>query len=201
MSQKKQSALSTARKALAVANRLNGSREVKYALTSFSLQTNRDGTISTLNDVPQGLGDSARVGDRVQCKSLEFSLWRVIPGSASGRFSARFIIFEDLSNSITSPSQVLLSTGSAYAPFLSYVKDYRLRFRVLYDSKSNHMDQYNKGTVTQRKQPIHVQTRYSAATDEITSGAIKLLVISNMAETTTSKPLVLGHVRVNYTDS
>jgi hypothetical protein len=198
---KPKNAKQTARHALAVARSVQKTREVKFAITSLSLSADKAGHIIDLNNVPQGLGDSSRVGDRLQCKRLTMKLWRVSPGSASGRFSLRFLMIEDRMNMLTSVDQILMSADSAYAPFLCFVKDYRRNFRVLYDSGSNHMDQYNKGDCIERTKPLNVQTRFIAGTTQIAAGAVKLVVISNQASTSNNRPILIGQVRVDYTDS
>lgn len=193
--------MAKANKALAIASKLQASREKKFVVTSLSASVDQTGTILTVNDPEQGLGDSSRVGDRITCRQVSCNLWRVIPGSASGRFSLRFILFIDKQNAITSPSQVLLGTDSNFTPLNHYVKDYRKRFVILYDSGANHMDQYNKGMTTRFSQRVNLHTQFNAGTATINTGAIKLLAISNQGSSSNQRPLLIGSVRVDYTDS
>jgi len=201
MAQKKNSAMHKANQALALASQLQASREKKFLVTSFVQNVDRIGHIISLNNIDQGLGDSSRVGDRVTCEHLKFDLWRVIPGSATGRFSVRFVLIIDRQNTITSVDQVFLGTDGTTCPFLQYVKDYRKQFVVLYDSGPNHMDQYNKGMASKYGRKIQLRTQFSNASAVITTGAIKLICISNVADTQNNKPILLGSVRVDYTDS
>jgi len=197
----RKNSMAKANQALAIATRLQASREKKFVVTSLSASVDQTGQIMTVNDPEQGLGDSSRVGDRITCSMVSCNLWRVIPGSASGRFSLRFILFIDKQNAITQPSQVLLGTDSNFTPFNHYVKDYRKRFVVLYDSGPNHMDQYNKGMTSRLQQKINLYTQFNAGTATINTGAIKLLMISNQGSSSNQRPLLIGSIRVDYTDS
>lgn len=198
---KKGSALATAQRALSLASQLQSHREKKFVVTSFSQNVDNEGHIIALNNVDQGQTDSERIGDRIECCHLTAHLWRVIPGSASGRFSLRFLMIIDRQNTITDVDTVLLGIGSGYTPFNQFVKDYRKRFVVLYDSGPNHMDQYNKGMVTKFSRKIQLRTQFNAGSAIITTGSLKLICISSQASGSNSKPLLLGSVRVDYTDS
>lgn len=187
-------------RALQIARTLENAREVKFLVSQFSAQIPRTGYLANLNDVQQGVSDSQRVGDRIRTHSMKLKLWRVIPGSATGRFSVRVLIIHDRQNSITNGNEVLLNPDSAYSPLLPFVKDYRLRFTVLYDSGANHMDQYNKGDTIEWHAKILTKVQFLQGTDEPVTGSIKLLAFSNQASTGT-QPLLIGTVRYNFTDA
>lgn len=197
----KKSASAQAEKALRIARSLQAHQEKKFAVTGISANIDHDGSVFTLNNVERGLGDSERVGDRLTVDRVMFEAWRVLPGSATGRFSLRIVIILDKQNTVTSVSDVFLATGSGQAPFLAYVKDRRRRFSVLYDSKGNHMDQYNKGDCLSWDRKVQTRTQFNSGTDQILTGAIKLLAISSAGESSNTKPLLIGTFRVNYTDS
>jgi hypothetical protein len=179
---------------------LQNSQEVKFLISEFNGGITRVGYIQELNPLTQGTSDSQRVGDRVRGHSLKLNLWRVISGSATGRFSLRVLIIHDKQNQITDVSQVFLGTDTAYAPLLQFVKDYRLRFSVLYDSHSNHMDQYNKGDCIHWSAKCGIKTQFLAASDDVVSGSIKLVAISNQ-QSSGSPPQLIGSIRYNFTDS
>lgn len=181
--------------------RLQNSREKKFVVTSMSQQTDSTGHIYTVNDVPQDLTDSGRVGDSIDVAGISLSMWRVLPGSATGRFSVRVLVIHDKQNTITSMDQVFLGTGGTYAPFLAFVKDQRLAFSVLYDSFPNHLDQYNKGDCIRWRRKMSLKTRFAGGGTDIVTGCIKLLLISNVGSANNTKPLALGHIRVDYFDS
>lgn len=202
MNRKRQlSAMAKANRALAQVDRIVAQQEIKFAITEISQAADSTGSLVTLNDIEQGLSDTQRVGDRVTASRLRLNLWRVIPGSASGRFSVRVLVIHDKQNSIDSVSEIFMGTASAYAPWLQFVKDYRLRFTVLYDSLPNHLDQYNKGDCLSWQKRTGIKTQFLHGTDDITTGAIKLVVLSNVSATNNTKPLVIGSVRYDYTDN
>jgi hypothetical protein len=201
MAQKKNTAMAQATKALAIANQLQGSIEKKFLVTSLLQNVDRVGHIYTLNSLDQGLGDSSRTGDRIMCTRVGFDLWRVIPGSASGRFSLRFVLIIDKQDTIDSVDKVFLGTDSNFSPFLQYVKDYRRAFVVLYDSRGNHMDQYNKGDCLHYSRKINLRTQFNSGTANINTGSIKLICISSQSDTSNQKPILLGSLRVDFTDA
>jgi hypothetical protein len=201
MSRRRKSANSKASRALAIAQKLQSARELKFVVTSLSQNTDSTGHVFTLNDVPQGLGDTDRVGDRINIEHISLSLWRVLPGSASGRFSIRVLVILDKQDSITSLDSIFLGTGSNQSPFLAFVKDQKLRFSVLYDSHPNHMDQYNKGDCIKWSRKLNIKTQFQNGAADIITGSVKLVLVSNIGSNNNTKPIVIGHVRVDYTDS
>jgi hypothetical protein len=197
----KNTAMAKANKALSMVGQLKAAQERKYVLYTIRTSGDNQGLVTAINSVTQGLTDSQRVGDRIQCLHLSFNFWRVIPGTASGRFSSRFLIILDKQNTVDTASSIFMGTGSTVSPFLSFVKDTRKQFVVLYDSGPNHMDQYNKGMTSKFSRRLNVQTRFDGTSGDITTGAIKLVHITNQAADSDAKPILIGTVRVDYTDS
>jgi hypothetical protein len=198
---KKLSAMSHANKAMAMATALKNSREKKFLVTSFVQSCDKLGHLYSLNVPQQGLSDTERVGDRIWVDRMSFDLWRVLPGSASGRFSVRFLIILDRQNTITNLDQIFLGVDGSSSPLLQFVKDFRKQFVVLYDSGSNHMDQYNKGETTRSDRKLNIRTQFVSGTTTIATGSLKLVCFSNIADTVSQKPLLIGSVRVDYTDA
>lgn len=198
---KRATAMSKATKALSLASSMARSVEKKFAITDIVNSCDNLGNVFSLNDVAQGLGDSNRVGDRLTVERVKLNMYRVLPGSASGRFSVRVLVILDKQNLVTDCSQVFMNTGSNITPFNQFVKDYRLRFSVLYDSLPNHLDQYNKGDTIAWQRRIVIKTQFNAGTTDILSGALKLIVLGNVGSATATKPLLIGTVRVDYTDA
>jgi hypothetical protein len=196
--EKTNEALSLARKALRISQTAKAQREKKFVVNSVAINSDRDGQLFTLNAMPQGVADTQRIGDRISCFRIGLDLWRVIPGSASGRFSARILILIDKQNTLTNGTDIFLGTGSGQAPLLQFVKDKRRQFVVLYDSGCNHMDQYNKGTVVKYQRGINLTTQFNVGSDVINTGALKLFVISNQAPGSNTRPLVIGTLRIDY---
>jgi hypothetical protein len=190
-----------ANKALAIASQLAASREQKFLVTSVTVSADNVGDIAILNSPTQGLSDSQRVGDRIWLSRFRFELWRVIPGTATGRFSLRFLIILDRQNTIQNMDQIFFTSSTSQAPFYQFVKDYRKQFVVLYDSGANHMDQYNKGDTLRCNRKVNIRTQFVASTATIATGALKLVYISNQNDNSNSKPILIGSLRVDYTDA
>jgi hypothetical protein len=198
---KPKSAMAKANRALAMAGQLSAARERKFVVTSIVQSADSTGHLIALNNPVQGVGDQQRVGDRIRCVRLIFDAWRVIPGSATGRFSLRFLIVLDKQNTLTDVDQIFLGMGTNICPFNQFVKDYKRQFSVLYDSGPNHMDQYNKGDTRRHNSRMNLITQFIAGTTTIATGMLKLVVLTNQAANSNNKPILLGTFRVNYTDS
>jgi hypothetical protein len=198
---RKKSAMAKANRALAMAGQLQAARERKFVVSQVVQSGDNLGHLIALNNPDQGLGDQQRVGDRIRCVKIALRGWSVIPGSASGRFALRFLVILDKQNTITGVDQVLIGTGSNICPLNAFVKDYKKQFSVLYDSETLHMDQYNKGITKRWNTRCNLITQFVSGTTTVATGMLKLVIITNQSQASNQKPIWIGSVRVDYTDS
>lgn len=123
---------------------------------SFSVPSGTAGIIASLSDVAQsittGQGDSSRIGDQINIRSLEFS-FRAQATATAGMTNLcylRLIIFQYLKDDVTAPtiSDILnLQSGYDAIQYMApYNHDKRYWFRILYDNRfklvSNAMTNY-----------------------------------------------------------
>lgn len=193
--------MAKANRALSLAGQLNAARERKFVVSQIVQSGDNLGHLIVLNNPDQGLSDQQRVGDRIRVTKISLRGWSVIPGSATGRFALRFLILVDKQNTLTGVDQVFVGTGSNICPLNAFVKDFRKQFTVLYDSETIHMDQYNKGVCKSWFSRCNLVTQFVSGTTTIATGSLKLVVLTNQSQASNQKPIWIGSVRVDYTDS
>lgn len=201
---KNQGALQVARHALSVANNLKAAQEKKYVITVFE----RSGVINTgavflLNETNQDIGDvAARIGDSIRLCRLRFSLKVEQPPALTGAHPLRIVIILDKQNTLANAGGLFIGVGTNHAPMLQYTKDYKLSYAILYDSFPVALDTYNPSKTMRFDIPLRINTRYIQGTDEITTGALKVIFISDVvASSGATYPSVTGTIRVDYTDN
>lgn len=163
------------------------------------------GEIFFLNKIPQGDTDVTRDGSSVKLQHLK--VIGNIQNSKGIDTSCRVIIYWDEANTITSVY------GAADGFFLSAVlpgydfKNWNTRFKtsVLYDktfelSVANSSASVGSGVRKHLEIDLNIgkHTQFLDATGEISSGALKLLIVSNA---TTSGPVFSYNQRLTYTDN
>jgi hypothetical protein len=111
------------------------------------------------------------------------------------------VIIEDKQNTLANAGELFIGVGTNHCPMLQYTKDYRLSYRILYDSGPLNLDTYNPSLCHHRSQPLKVRTRYLQTSATITTGALKAVFVSDMPGSSPSYPSVTGTIRVDYTDS
>lgn len=189
---------SVANKALALARKVANMVNVEYKyfdLTSLANTMNTGSTYGTINLIPQGVGESQRVGDslKIQNLTMRFNIQRT-----TADCFARVMLIWDKQNSTTSGSDVI--TGLSTLNATNGPKNYDKRFQtqVLYDKvfniNANHPQQY-EDIVLQ----IDQHTQYVAASTTVNTGALKLLYLSNIAAGATC-PNMNYYARMTYTD-
>jgi hypothetical protein len=180
---------------------MQANQEKKFIVTTFSSAATKEGLFLELNDCAQGATDTTRIGDKISITKISLKLWRTIPGSATGRFSIRVLLIVDSQNLVTSSSDLFIDATGPAAPLLMYVKDKRRRFKVLFDSGSCHLDQYNKGKTSKWSRALNINTQFNGGTDAILTNSVKLVAISNIADAASTKPLLIGSARVDFVDN
>jgi hypothetical protein len=197
----KPTAAQQAARALKIARTLQNSREKKFIVLDFpGSHVTRLGRVDLINFIEQGNSDSTRVGDRILCFKITVLLNRVMDAGSTGYHSLRFVIIHDKQNTISNANRVFLNPDNEYAPNCPFVKDRQLEYSVLYDSHANHMDEYNTGDCTHITRNITIKTQFVGAGTTISSGALKIVALSNQPSTA-SPPQLYGTIRLDYTDA
>lgn len=122
-----------------VQDELRKNTELKYyELQAGGSGIDNNGLIYDLSPVPQGLGDSSRVGDKITPHSLKVTLQA---GLADTTNMLRLVFFRWKPSSIAVAPTIAgifsAGPGSVWAPTANYNHDQRGNFVVLYDKLFN----------------------------------------------------------------
>jgi len=197
------SAKQVANRALRIARGVQAAVERKYVITVFE----RSGLISTgnvfyLNKTNQDIGDvGERIGDSIKCVRLRASLQFVQPPALTGSHAFRMAIVHDKQDTLANAGNLYIGPGTNHVPMLQYTKDYRLQYGVIYDSFPVTLDQYNPTVAIRMDRSFNIATRYIQGSDDITTGALKVVFLSDLAGSSPTYVTVSGTIRVDYTDS
>lgn len=154
------------------------------------------GTINNLCDPAQGDTDITRDGDSIKVQKLHAE--GVVYGDGTNNSTLRVIIFWDTQNKVSAVTDLLEVTGSAVAPFSPKVYDKRFQTKVLWDRKFNTFPTGRATIPFKIDIPIGMHTNFDNGTQTITSGALKILVISDNA---TVGARLSGIFRCLFTDN
>ncbi len=162
--------------------------ESKFHNVAYAaVQEDYDGSIDTLNEVPQGVTDSTRIGDSLFMKSINFnyevfneSLMNYTSATArTGEAALRVILFYDKQNTIDTVAEYLASTGGTNAYLASKRHDKRFETILLYDRI--HTNSFNSRSLIAFRKNIKINkySQFSNAGIGINSGALKIITISD----------------------
>jgi hypothetical protein len=185
-----------------VANGLARAVERKYQITLFEqAEISSSGAVFLLNDTSQDVGDvGQRIGDQIRIKRIRMMLQFVDPPALPGSNAIRCVILTDKQNTLANAGELFIGAATAHAPMLQYTKDYKLQYAVQYDSFPLNLDQYNPSRMIRMDRQVDIPTRYIQASNTITTGALKIVFISNVPGSSANYPQVTGTVRIDYTD-
>ena len=166
---------------------------------SSNLDIDYDGTIITLNDVAQGDTSLTRDGDSIKCQSMDLNVQLACDTVSC---VGRVIVFHDKQNTVSSATDLIDVAGTAMAPHGFKEWDHRFKTQVLWDSGPIHMIVSTDKAIKQlrKKIELNLHTQFDSGTTTIESGAIKMLLISNRANSSNEMD-VLYHSRIYFTDN
>lgn len=189
-----------AMKAFKMAKRLKDmvNTEYKYWDTTLTSTYNTTGNLSILNNPPQGISDTQRIGDSIKCQNLSLRGFIVhSPSAVSGL--VRIMIIWDPQNKAAVVGDVLQYSGSVYGVISSKNYDKKFQTKVLHDkaytlvtSSDSALKQFDIVI------PINQHSQFENATQVVNSGALKILIISTE---TVNTPTVSFLARLSYTDN
>lgn len=185
-------------KALKLARRVADAVNTEYKYIDSTLSANafdNAGTMSIQNAIAQGLSDSQRVGDSAKIQNVS---WRYYVQNVTGKTMARVMLLWDPQNRVTAVNQILETTGSVLAPISPKLYDTRFQTKVLYDRIHNLYDDKPQDYVDIQI-PINLHTQFLAASTTITTGALRLVLISN--QLIAAAPTLNSYMRVTFTDN
>ncbi len=121
-----------AKKALHISKFLQKGLEYKHVTYDITgLGVSWSGIIMpNLNQTIQGLGDTARVGDKIFCTSLYLG-FSIVKGALD--CNVRILCFWDKQNTIVAPLNIIDSVGGPLAPVSDYHVDQRREWTKIFD--------------------------------------------------------------------
>lgn len=176
-----------------------GRPEIKYATANYSALVDYNGTLNGLSTITQGAGGvNQREGDGLTVKSINFRYHAYIT-TATALSMLRVILFVDEQANMTAGT-VLATVGSGLSPLSFYNKEYKGRYRVLYD-KTHSLD---TGQALQDLEMVKVSKDvhmvFNPGTSTVRANEIRVLLISNQAAASADRPGIDYNCRLYYQD-
>lgn len=153
--------------------------------------------ILALDGIPQGVGQSNRIGDSVKASSLfyRFSLTKGLTDSI-----VRVIWFIWKSNDIPAASDILQNSGTTTSYISPLNRDRGMNIRVLHDRLYTLGAGETQLQVEKQTKRLWFTNKYDSDSTTTTSmNGLYLLITSNASAT--NAPTFDGYVRLSYTDS
>lgn len=186
--------------ALKMAKRLKDAVNIEYKhhdVTITTTDVDYNGDVITLNNPAQGDSDNSRDGDSMKCQNLVLRYFV----SHTAKCFVRVIVYWDQQNTVSAASSLLdaAQVGTVQAPIAYKDYDNRFKSKILHDRTFN-IDPASKGqffvdTVIK----IDRHTQFEAGSTTINTGALKILLVSNLAPT--NNVYLEGLARLTYTDN
>lgn len=187
-------------KALGLARKVADAVNVEYKFKDVNNVVNPDyngSIVSPLTSITQGVaGNGNRIGDSLKVQRLTF---RAFLSHNASDCQVRIIWYWDDQNKTSVPSDVLNSIGTAYAPLSAKTYDKRFQTKILYDKRFMLGPNAYPTKEVSFNMPINRHTNYDTGAATIETGALKLLIVSNLV--TTNLPIVTYTYRISYTDN
>jgi hypothetical protein len=200
---KNRSAMMVASRALSMVHSLKADRERKYEITVFEeADVSSGGAVFLLNETSQDVQDvGARIGDSVTCVRIRGSLQLKMPPALNGSHAFRVVLLNDKQNTLANAGQLFIGVGTDHSPMLQYSKDYRLSYGIMMDSMPLNLDNYNPSRVINFDLQTALKTRYLQASTTVVTGALKLVLLTDIGTPAANFLQCTGTVRVDYVDS
>lgn len=179
----------------------NSKTEWKHHDASATFTASYSGNVQDVSIIPQGDGDTERIGDNINAYSLSL---RMDMSNADDTNLYRVVVFQWLASTTPTPSDILTDTSTVYACLSQYINDKVGKGKsalILYDKTFALNAPYSGGVehkvaykkIKLRRRKIQYQTGGTTGV-----GKVYILAISDSAAT--SHPALLFDCRLHYTD-
>jgi hypothetical protein len=200
------SAKQMAATALSKAMQLERYMEDKYFDAAASVTSlDRDGVIDTWNAIPQGDTDITRDGDYLYMKNIEIraSVWHDNQtGQQGASAGVRFIVFYDKQNTISTVSDLLDVSANDETNMLSpIIWDVRKQVEVIMDVMVNADGVWKERVLKHWQIKLDKQTQFTAGSTTITTGALKVVMISDRSSVSSYLPQMYYYYRIIFKDA
>lgn len=154
------------------------------------------GIINIINNIPQGVNNSQRIGISVSTKSVAYRYEVDINTAATTPNNGRCILLWDRQPNAAAPTVLDVLNAGTYLSYMNLAaKD---RFTVLRNDMWSLNPQGNTTVFFQGYVRINMQTTFAGTSSTPVSGALVLLMISDQA---TNLPQLTGCWRIRYVDN
>lgn len=203
VTKKSKSAYSMAKKALKISKKISSQIEIKHYDLDFNGSQNLDwnGLRINLNvNIPQGLTDSQRVGDKIKMVGNRLHFGLFLNGNAQSII--RCILMYDKENSIEFATDFLEVTGSTSVVYSPYDVDDRHRYIILHDKVYSMSTGNTRRKFINFSKKLNKTTQYEGGTTSVAKGILRLWIFADNDSTLINPPLLFnGYSRIWYQDS
>jgi len=197
---KRKSTTAVAYKALKLAKAVSSRSEVKYIdniTTVTDVDSDGQGAINLLS-IPQGLEDTDRIGDSIFVNSINIRC--CFRRNQSVCDFMRVIAIQDYNNEFADPIDILVETGFTNSFLSHYIKDTRMKYKVLLDKTINISANLRESAYYSFYLKPKTKIQYLATGTTPIKNNIKFFLISDVQSVANTKPVFQGWWRVNYYD-
>jgi hypothetical protein len=194
---RKKPAVNMARQLSRRVARIENAIEIHYHDVAIDTNIDWNGLLTNLTLIPQGNTDVTRQGDSLTLThlSVNFAVGRVLLGKA-----CRVIIFKDKQNDVATVGDLLASTGLVNSVLEHYVWDNRHRFTVIYDHFIRLDGVFSQTELRTFRFQLNQRVQYAAGTTTVTTGALKMLLITDVNVGLGTPPFVDIWCRLQFKD-
>lgn len=174
--------------------------EVKYATGSLpATQIDYNGTLNSLVTISQGAaGLNQRLGDQVAMSGINFRYVAYITTTTAVSQLRIILLVDEQAN--LSTANVLATVGSTLSPLSFFNKEYRGRFKILYDETHTLDAGQSYQDIKRVSVNEMIKLKYAPAVSTVRENDIRVLMISNQAPASVDRPYVQYNVRCWYKD-
>ena len=149
--------------------------------------------------IPQGNGDSQRIGDKIRIKQVDFKASYTYADSSN---TCRVVLIRWLANNTPSASQIFTDDSSVYAPLSHYTTEYKgALFQVIWDSHRN-LSSVGPGVASVFKSKklggTGKQVHFNSGSTTVASGELYLCHATDSSAA--SHPTLTYNLRMIYSD-
>lgn len=174
--------------------------EYKHLLANVSMNPPNNGTVIGVINIPQGVSDQERIGDKITVKSIRLKYSLAI-GDATNY--VRFIIFQWKQNTVYTSAPTVPSILASVTPtiYSQYNWDNRSNFQILYDRTHTLLSNRPNVFVTRRINIKYLakQLQFVGGSATVGSNMIYCLAISDSSAV--PNPGILASFDIVYVDA
>lgn len=175
--------------------------EVKYATGNIAAtQIDYNGSLNSLVTISQGAaGVNQRLGDSVALSGINFRYVAYITTTTAVSQLRIILLVDEQAN--LSTTNVLATTGSILAPLSFYNKEYRGRYKILYDETHTLDAGQSYQDIKRVSVNEMIPIKYAPGLSTVRENDVRVLLISNQAPASVDRPYVFYNVRCWYKEA